>query len=76
MDAVRAGVGEREQRLALLLGVLGAQTLLQLSVLAVELAPASRVEQRRDDVDDAARVEHVHRLVRVRGGDPDRRVLA
>ena len=61
--AVRPRRREREQRLADLLGVLVAQPLLQLAVLDVERRAPLRVEQRRDDVDDAARVEHVHGLV-------------
>ena len=76
LDPVRPRLGERQQRLAHLLGVLDAKALLQLAVLRVERRPPLRVDQRRHDVDDAARVEHVHGLVLVLGRDLDRRVLA
>ena len=74
--AVRARGGERQQRPALLLGVLHAQPLLLLAVLGVERAAAHRVEQVGDDADDARGVEHVDGLTAVGGRDPDGGVLA
>ena len=74
--AVRPRRVERQQRPALLLGVLRAQPLLLLAVVGVERRPADRVEQVGDDADDAGGVEHVHRLAAVRGRDPHGRVLA
>jgi hypothetical protein len=68
--AVRARGVDREQRLADSLGVLLAETLLQVSVLAVELFCASRVEQVRDRGDDPGGIQDVHGRLRVRRGDP------
>ena len=75
LDPIRARLGERQERLADLFGVLDAKPLLQLTVLHVERGSALRVEQRRDDVDDPARVEDVDRLVLVLGCDLDGGVL-
>ncbi len=51
--AVRPGLGERQERPLLLLVVLVAQALLHDPVLVVEVAPPARIEQVRDDADDA-----------------------
>src|SRR5581483_11932185 len=60
---VRARRRERQQRPPELLSVLLAEARLELAVLGLEGDPPYRVEQRRDDVDDAARIEDVHCLV-------------
>ena len=67
---------ERQQRLALLLGMEVAQPLLVGAVLGVEPHPPLGIEQVGDDADDARGVEDVHDRLRVRGRDPHRRVLA
>ena len=74
--AVLARPREREQRLALLLGVEVAQSLLVDAVLAVEPRAPLGIEQVGDDADDARGVENVHDRLRVRRRDPHRRVLA
>ena len=65
---VRTRPGEREQRLAVALGVLDAQPLLRRTVLLVEPQLADRVEQVGDDADDARGVEHVHASAGCRRG--------
>ena len=74
--AVRARLGQREQRPLQLLRVLTAKPLLELAVLDVEGCSAGGIEQAGDDVDDAACVEDVDRLGGVLGSDLHRRVLA
>ena len=67
---------EGKQRLALLLRVEVTESILVGAVLAVEPNAPLRVEQIRDDADDARRVEDVHDRLRVRRRDPHRGVLA
>ena len=73
---VRARLRERQQRLALLLGVQVAQPILVGAVLGVEPHAPLGIEQVGDDADDARGVEDVDDRLRVRGRDPHRRVLA
>ncbi len=64
-----------EQRLALPLGVLGAEPLLQHPVLLVEGHPAVGVEQRGHDADDAGGVDDVDDRLLVARRDPHGGVL-
>ena len=74
--AIGARLGQRQQRPLQLLGMLTPEPLLKLAVLGVQRGTTSRVEQARDDVRDAARVEHVDGLRSVLRSDLHGGVLA
>src|SRR6266540_2075316 len=66
---VFARLRDRQQGLAFLLRVLVTQPILKIAVVRCELLASNRVEQVRDDSDDARRVEHVHNGLRILRSD-------